>query len=49
LADVPGDIHEALGEEMSDTETQERPLDVGDHHEKFGAYDPSSKRPFKNQ
>lgn len=43
LEGAPGDIHEALGEEMSDTETQGRPMDVGDHHEKFGAYDPSYK------
>jgi hypothetical protein len=43
LEGAPRDIHEALGEEMSDTETQGRPMDVGDHHEKFGAYDPSHK------
>ena len=43
LEGAPHDIHEALGEEMSDTETQGRPLDVGDHHEKFGAYDPGHK------
>src|SRR5579871_1073328 len=43
LVGAPGDIHEALGEEMSNTETQGRPLDVGDHHEKFGAYDPTAK------
>ncbi|MHB8628416.1 MAG: baeRF3 domain-containing protein [Aggregatilineales bacterium] len=43
MEDAPRDIHEALGEEVSDTETQGRPMDVGDHHEKFGAYDPSHK------
>jgi|SRR5579859_5893495 len=39
--DMTLDIHEALGEVMSATERQGRPMDVGDRHEKFGAYDPS--------
>ncbi len=43
LDDAPRDIHEALGEVMSDPGPHGRLLDVGDHHEKFGAYDPSYK------
>jgi hypothetical protein len=43
LVGVPQDIHEALGEKMAETETQGRPMDVGDHHEKFGFYDPTLK------
>ena len=41
LESAPHDIHEALGEEISDTVKQGRPTDPDDQHEKFGAYDPS--------
>lgn len=42
LSTAPTDIYDALGEVISKTETQGRPSDVGDRHEKFGAYNPSA-------